>query len=909
MNMTKSSLRNLLVGFASAIAIAAAAPALAQTGAPQSFAIEAQSLGSAVNALSRQSGVVIIAPSQLVEGRTAPALSGTMTTREALSRLLRGTGLEAVQDASGAFVVRQRVASGRSAPAPQRSEAAAEERAGLTSDTIVVIGSNIRGAAPSSSPLYVYDRADLEQSGASSTEQFMRTLPQNFSGGSTEFSPGGLPGDFHSTQNNTLGTGANLRGLGSRGTLVLVNGNRLAPSSSIGDFVDLSLIPLSALERVEVLTDGASSLYGGDAVAGVVNFVLRKDFDGAETELRYGSVTSGDMEEVRFSQTLGTTWASGGVLAIYEYMDRESLQIFDRPSIAPPALANGQSLLDTGLFSSLPRFDLLPSQERHSAVLSARQEIGSFVELTGTALYSRRSARSETVLAGATVSTVTNDPSSEVLALSFGADVRLSGGWQASIETTLSDLQNENYTTQTRVTPPASFAGGTSTTDSSLWSVDVSANGPLFSLPGGDVRAAFGGHFREEDFQLVSGAAGRLRAADRRVSALYGELLIPLVGAQNAITGVEELELHLSGRWDDYSDFGSTTNPKIGLMWSPVEGLQLRSSYSTSFAPPSLGFTGDLNRAANVFPYSYIVTAMGSALPDPSLDVDMMFVVGAGADLQPETSRAFTAGFDYTARLPRGDFTVGATYYDIDFEDRLGQTPMPGNVNYYLAPNIAFADPASFPAGAVILSPSAAEVQALAAGLNQINYIFGATLDNVGIINQVNAIRNLASVRTRGFDVNLGYSIDGEFGTWDFGLNANYIADFEQQAASTTPRVDTLNTYLNPVDLQLRGRVGFSRDRLSANLFVNYVDAYRTDSTANANRIKSWTTADLTFSYAIPAGEDWMSGSAFTLTVSNLFDRDPPRSPTSGYFLIPGYDPANASPVGRFASIALRKRF
>ena len=125
-------------------------------------------------------------------------------------------------------------------------------------------------------------------SGATSLDQFIRVLPQNFGGGSTEFTTIGLPYDSNSRQNNTSGASANLRGLGSRGTLALINGNRMAPTSEIGDFVGLSLIPMAAIERVEVQTDGASSIYGGDAVAGVINFILRDDFEGAETTASYG---------------------------------------------------------------------------------------------------------------------------------------------------------------------------------------------------------------------------------------------------------------------------------------------------------------------------------------------------------------------------------------------------------------------------------------------------------------------------------------------------------------------------------------------------------------------------------------------------------------------------------------------
>ena len=133
----------------------------------------------------------------------------------------------------------------------------------LIADTILVTGTSLRGLAPETSPLQVYDHDDILGSGVTTIDQFIRALPQNFGGGSSEFTSVGLPNDANSRANNTYGASANLRGLGSRGTLVLLNGSRLAPTSEIGDFVDLSLIPVSALDRVEVLTDGASSIYGG----------------------------------------------------------------------------------------------------------------------------------------------------------------------------------------------------------------------------------------------------------------------------------------------------------------------------------------------------------------------------------------------------------------------------------------------------------------------------------------------------------------------------------------------------------------------------------------------------------------------------------------------------------------------
>ena len=86
---------------------------------------------------------------------------------------------------------------------------------------------------------------------------------------------------------------------------MLVNGRRLAGTGALGDFADISTLPTAAIDRVEVLTDGASAIYGADAVGGVVNIVMRKDFDGAETRVRYGGTTSGPYNDTQVAQTFG----------------------------------------------------------------------------------------------------------------------------------------------------------------------------------------------------------------------------------------------------------------------------------------------------------------------------------------------------------------------------------------------------------------------------------------------------------------------------------------------------------------------------------------------------------------------------------------------------------------------------
>src|SRR5262249_53847435 len=134
------------------------------------------------------------------------------------------------------------------------------------------------------------------------------------------------------------GSSINLRGIGEGTTLILLNGRRMA-SGFFGSTPDISALPLSAIERVEVLTDGASAIYGSDAIGGVVNFILRKDFDGFETRAR-GGFSDGGVNEYRFSQTLGKNWGSGNALVSGEYYKRDLLPTSER-AFVPKTAFNG----------------------------------------------------------------------------------------------------------------------------------------------------------------------------------------------------------------------------------------------------------------------------------------------------------------------------------------------------------------------------------------------------------------------------------------------------------------------------------------------------------------------------------------------------------------------------------------
>jgi iron complex outermembrane receptor protein len=166
---------------------------------------------------------------------------------------------------------------------------------------VEVTGSNIRRVqSETASPVQTLSREDIDRSGKASVAELLQTLAVDNQGSvPTTFGNGFASG----------ASGISLRGLGAASTLVLVNGRRVAPYGLADDgqkvFTDLNMIPLEAVERVEILKDGGSAIYGSDAIAGVVNIILKKDFKGTVAKVSYGSSRYGDGTEKRASITSG----------------------------------------------------------------------------------------------------------------------------------------------------------------------------------------------------------------------------------------------------------------------------------------------------------------------------------------------------------------------------------------------------------------------------------------------------------------------------------------------------------------------------------------------------------------------------------------------------------------------------
>ncbi|MBN7797307.1 TonB-dependent receptor plug domain-containing protein [Parahaliea mediterranea] len=269
-------------------------------------------------------------------------------------------------------------------------------------EEVVVTGSHIRRPSQfdSPSPLSVVGREDMLDQGAATVVDVVKNLPEN---SGAEFQVDNLAQPLTSGTSNI-----NLRNLGLGSTLVMINGQRQTLSAVAAtdgsSFVDTnSLLPFIAIERMEILKDGAAATYGSDAVAGVVNFISRDNFDGFEIQANYQAAEHGDHSDAEF----GAIWGGGNdsthLMLAASYFDREAMYSADRDftegtalsSLGHPGtfLTSGGFVMDPGCgtvggfprdngfcgFDYSPYFDLSPDEQRTQLFATARHDFSETV--------------------------------------------------------------------------------------------------------------------------------------------------------------------------------------------------------------------------------------------------------------------------------------------------------------------------------------------------------------------------------------------------------------------------------------------------------------------------------------------------------------------------------------------------
>jgi iron complex outermembrane receptor protein len=510
----RNAKRRLFAGIAASAVLTS--PAAAAAG-PHAVRIAAGPLEESLVTLATQTHEQLLYVPGLVAGRRGPAVSGSMTVEQALALLLDKTDITVTRAGPAVLVLR-----GQLAVAPTTAPRAGDDRAPEvvqghpfvaeppnepgagpspaattmanlqkpnTVKELEITGTHIRGGR-SASPLLILGREAIDYSGRATLAETLEALPQNFSGVATEGTV--TTGADKIGRNAAYSSSINLRGLGPDATLVLINGRRMAGAGAFGDFADVSSIPTSAVQRVEILLDGASALYGSDAVGGVVNVILRRDFEGAETRLFEGTATRGEPVQTQVGQLFGHRWSSGNVMLSYEYQRRTALSGDDRSfaanadlrpfggsdqrlsfafpgnlaGFAIPAGQNGVGLTPSEFLAGVVNRtnqrqgeDLLPRQTLQSVYATANQSLGERLEFSADARYSHRdfSIRSSVPITSLMVARANpfyvapNGAASERIAYSFagqlpnviasgraetlggslGARLRLFSDWQA----------------------------------------------------------------------------------------------------------------------------------------------------------------------------------------------------------------------------------------------------------------------------------------------------------------------------------------------------------------------------------------------------------------------------------------------------------------------------------------------
>lgn len=593
-------------------------------------------------------------------------------------------------------------------------------------EEIAVVGSRISRNAEfeTATPIQVMDREAIEKSGYTNLQQMFEKSP---AAGNGTFSTRGNNQD--STANGAAAV--SLRGMGADATLVLVNGRRAAISafaeSITTNFVDINAIPLAAIERVEVLKDGASAIYGSDAVAGVVNLVLREDFEGAEVSVDYGGADGYDEQST--SAIWGVNGDDANFTVIFDHHTNSTLSSIERPGLdtanqSPRGgmdfrssrgypgyfVVDGVSTIDPdcppdSTIGQICAYDygpwtlLTPEAERTGVMMLGNTQLTDSVEFFTELAFQHNTSiaqgaptpldesagltvpvdhpdnpftgaseidigRYRTVDAGARQWDIETDNLRGV----FGLRGSVSDwNWEASVQRSRSEstqtgdrsqgwvrtdlLQREidagRYNPFGGVQNPQSVIDAITTSlvrqgKSQLTSANFTIDGNLFDTRNGAIAMAAGIEHRQEEasdipddqFQrgLIFGTESVSAQASRDISSAFVEFAVPLPA---------NLDLTLAGRYDDYSDFGSTTNPMANLLWTANDKLSLRASWGTGFRAPSLAQIGLGPSRESIFFADTYGCEVNSAY---CASTDYNIVFSGNPELDAEESESFNIG-------------------------------------------------------------------------------------------------------------------------------------------------------------------------------------------------------------------------------------------------------------------------
>jgi outer membrane receptor protein involved in Fe transport len=826
----------------------------------KSFNVPAQPAASALNTFAAQADITLVFSQDLVQGITTHPLQGNYTTADGLQAMLEGTGLS-IQRINGSTIS---IGDGSRTSEAGYADTTLQQESAKTLASITVTGTRIRGGT-TPSPVITIGSDQMQQEGFSDLGEVIRSVPQNFNGGQN---PGvaGVSSGSNSNQNITGGSGLNLRGLGPDATLTLLNGHRM----SYGGFsqaVDISAIPIEAVQRIEIVPDGASAIYGSDAVGGVANVILKRDFNGVTAGARYGGATEGGLITREYNATAGTTWATGGLIVAGEKTSNDPIysdqRDYTQSRYQPSTLWQG-SKLRSGLFS-------------------LHQSLGDAVELRLDALGSNRKIHTE--LAYPEVYYPYNVETKTTL-LAPSLEIWLPGDWTLTLSGAMGKEKNSS------VQPTVNRADGTITSDglagyrNKSLTYEMGAEGPLFTLPGGEARLAMGVGYRYNEYLDTYGSTIDTDG-DESSRFAYAELNLPLVEPKQGVGGIDRLELTGAIRTED-GNYGRVTTPKLGVIYSPSVDVSLKASWGKSFKAPTLW---QHYSTAYAFYMPVATYARGGAYP---ADATVLDLEGGSQGLSPERARTWSGSLMlHPEALPQ--FEMELTWFDIEYTQRVVK---PLNPSDFFLGNPGIADYANY-------DPTEAAQAAALASSKFYNYV-GVPYDASKVVAMIdNRLVNASAQRIRGGDLSGSYRFDLGTGRLTVRGSASWL-DSSQALTAKQKSYNLAGTLFNPAKINSRIGAVWQQDGFTASLFGNYKSGVT--NTEDGRKGASFTTFDATLRYGTGVREDAWSNLTLELSAQNLLNRAPPLYVPVSWTFTP-YDATNYSAIGRFVSVSVSKHW
>jgi iron complex outermembrane receptor protein len=826
-------------------------------------------------------------------------------------------------------------------------------------EEIIVTGSSIRGIAPTGSAPIMVDRESIDKVATRTTAELLATLPQI-----AQFNavPTGL------TSFGSAVASVSLRpNLGGGATLVLINGHRVVLSGLTVGVVDPSNIPPAAIERVEVIADGASAIYGSDAVGGVINFITRRDFDGAETSLR-GTKATRDYDGYDVSQVFGTSWSSGSLMLSAQAVGHSRLQTKDLPYYSNVGTTTplSTSCATATIGPSVPPCDaarlgdLQPEDKRLSVFASGRQELTESIELWAD-LQLSMDERDQNDAMGpfqGTSFAATNPYNTtganrtvfyrpiteyseglnrktelDVMQGTLGLDMKLGRDWRLMSFLSYGESNNEVYaeglnaaaytqamaatTTATAFDPfthrtsadvlaRVADAADVAKVDQSLLDFLVKADGPLFELPGGMVRVAAGAELRLED-QVGSRLVGSPNSV--LAGGRTGYLSEGYADADREIQSVlAEVFIPVIGR--------DQSVPLVHSLSLSIAGRHDDYSDAGETTNPKFGVDWQLFESLRLFgtvSRAFQAPPLGSSTSG-AVDTRVQVLFGGGGGLGPQNPLYRTR--DGLVIAGGSENLVPQTSKNYSYGLELTPTAWNGfraRASFY---HIDFKNFIGLPFGA-FTNPTLASYGLLAPVVNGVVVPFTANSPEVtqftsrlpidgGVLPaEIAWIAMLQRVNlSRKVQEGIDFDVSQQLTLGNGSLLGRIAGSYlTKDDQAGTPGAPFVD--ILPTDNKLRYSVSldYQLGGLGLGAQFNHL-AGRYTTVTRVFEIEKWDLLNLNASYDFGAGAGWLEDVRISANVDNALNKDPPRQMD-----VAGGVATNLSPFGRMYSVGLRKRW